>query len=240
MCFVCSGRSRNAFKILFQKISDTRDGFVFYDTGLSLLKGLSSCNSSDTLIMLDYDLYKGFSDFIFDFLRVKQLKIPMILIGNPLRDARNSPERWICENELQYDVQTLHTLQPLLKKISCQFETEEIQSLFKNICPVSENSPPTLLKTESEKINPVEMLRRSVDLPPSIFHIFSYFYKNRRREVSLIEIENLLALKSDSSVVRKNSAYSYISRLRKYMENSATCTFRLIRTQKGFYQLVPK
>ena len=240
MRFVCSGRNRNSFKLLYDKVSDEGDGFFFYEKGLELLNSLSSIDGADALIFLDEEIYKGFLGFVYDFLRVKDWKIPILMIGETIFSETHRAEKWVAENEFQYDIQTLHLLVPVLRKISSALDCHEFRKNFvtKNTMLFERVNPVETQKIRKNNLNPVESLRRALNLPPTVFNLFHFLFVNRCREVGVEEIEKLLQLKVQSEKTRKNSAYSYISRLKKCIEKVQNFNFRVIRTRKGFYKLV--
>lgn len=229
MCFVCSGRKRNTFELLYQEVSSSDDVFIFYESGLSLLKDLICKNISADLLLLEYSLYQGFSDFFYDVLLAKNMKIPIILIGNPFLKRKSLAQRWISENELYYDVQTFHTLRHILQRITEALGLEMIHRLFFE--EAAESSAP-------KKANLVEIIRKKTALTPVVSNLLNFFYKNRRREISIREIENLLHIAAKSEKIRKNVVYAYISKLRKCVETVSFCSIEIVRTRKGFYQLI--
>ena len=239
--FISSGRTKSSFELLYQKIAQDGDSLSFYENGMTLLREMSLSLETDSapdampksLLLLDYALYKGFSDFIFDFLRLKNILIPIVLI-NPFAHASDMlPLQWISENEFQYDYPNLHALYPILKKINDALKDTEIVRAF-------ENTPFAL---ESEKTapavkNPIERMQNHAHLSPSVYNLLNFFYKNRRREISITEIETHLRIASDCPKARKNAAYSYIARLRKCIGSAPSCSLKVLRTRSGHYKLL--
>lgn len=238
MRIVCSGRSRRWFKNLYQKICGDKDSFLFFGSALALLHKLISETVRADVLLLDYDLYHGFAGLFFEMLRSGDLEIPILLVGHGRTSDR--VQGWLCENELHYDTQTMHRVIPLLQKINEALESGGMDDLFLSAdgdemraCSFER----ARLQASPQKMNPIEQLRRKTDLPPSSYNLLKFMYKNRRREISIEEIETHIQIEGGSDAARKNTAYSYISRLRKCIEKSPRCEMEIIRTRKGFYRL---
>jgi len=94
------------------------------------------------------------------------------------------------------------------------------------------------LRLASREENPIEEMHKKSILPPSIYNLLSFLYKNRLREISLDEIEKHLHVESDSDKIRKNTVYAYIARARNCIEREPLCQLQLLRTRKGYYRLI--
>lgn len=242
MCFVCSGKDRRLFDALYLRVAGQGDGFVFCEDGLSLLRTMLFDSVPADVILLDYDLYKGFADFIFNLLDSKRLKIPLILIGGTDERGNALVSHWISENEFQYDVQDFHSMIPVFLKIAEALESDEVRLLLAQngsaeTCAggVNETAPQT---AKSAKRNMLADFRMENPCAPSVYKLLSFLYKNRRREISIEEIARHLNLSCGTEVARRNSVYSYISRLRKCLADTPMCAFELLRTRTGYYRLL--
>ena len=248
MCYVCSGQNKKIFELLYKRFATETDTFVYFDSGMDLLSSLTSGAVHADILLLDFTVYKSFCDFIYDFLKSRNLKIPIILLGKFLTSEKNLPARWISENEFRYETQTLHTLAPVLKKINNALSDEAIERYFSRYRYSDEANSLWFEKIaaagEKQKItkskNLIEFVRRKTNLPPSVFNLFKFLYKNRRREVSIEEIEKVMNITSKCEKIKKNAAYAYISRLRKSIEKLPEDIIELVRTRKGYYKLIVK
>ena len=225
MRFVCLGRNQKFFEFLCQMICGEEDKFVFFADGLSLLRDIFLGFLAADLILLDWDFYKEFSDFIFGLFESKNLKIPMIFIGGELVGSGRICH-WFSINEFQYDIQSLHPMIPTFQKIDAALESDEVKNL--------------LSEKKFGESDIVELCRRGMILPPSVLKFFSFLWRNRRREVSLEEIARKLNLASLSEKSKKNAVYSYIARLRKYIKKISACELEIVRTRTGFYRLMER
>lgn len=219
--------------MLYQSFSNENDDFSFFEDGLALVrKAMSRTSEDDDMILLDYDLYKGFSDVIYEVLNSKQLKIPLISIGEPERNETERVSWWISINELKYDVQTFHTLVPVLKKISASLEDIDFHGISEN-----QTAAVPALPLKPVKRNFIEDFRKNNALPPSIYNLLAFLYKNRSHEISIDDIVEHLNIKGNNEKEKKNAAYAYISRLRKFIDGTTSCKVELLRTRTGYYRL---
>lgn len=234
MFFACSGKTRGEFEELCKKICGKGDSVVFYASGLELLQKIVVNPRRTDLILLDYEFYKGFANLIFDVLKSRDIKIPVIMIGKTLANKKLCTEVWIAENEFRYDVQNFHMLRPVLDRISLAFSSIE-EKMPDEISPSLKTED---LRLASREENPIEEMHKKSILPPSIYNLLSFLYKNRLREISLDEIEKHLHVESESDKIRKNTVYAYIARARNCIEREPLCQLQLLRTRKGYYRLI--
>lgn len=233
MRYISSGKNEKAFGLLFQKICGRGDTFEFHPDGLSLLKSLPETDDAGVLIILEYDVFKGFSDFIFDFLSMRGLRIPLILVGNPPLRTGEQSMRWISENEFQYDVQNFHLLHPLLRRVSDALRSDEVHAVFSEKDSLRE----TAWRLRGPAKNPIAAVQEKINLPAAAYNLLCFLYKNRLRDVSVSEIERHLFTAAGSDMARRNVVYAYISRIRKSFEKLPVRMIEIVRTKKGFYRL---
>ena len=237
MRFVFSGQNKSLFNLLKTYVCEEGDTFSYFDDGLNLLKSILLDDVCVDFILLEQTVYKGFEEFLFNLLSSRSLKIPLVLVGECELGADERIAAWISENEIQYDLQTFHTLIPVFQKIYAALEKPEIKRLLEN--PAKNDLPVEgKLLIKKAKINPVDNFRNENSLSPAIYQLLKYLYKNRCREVSLLEIEKHMNIKGRSEKSRRNAVYAYISRLRKCFEGVPLCTMEVQRTRMGFYKLI--
>ena len=177
MHFISSGRTKISFELLYQKIAKDGDSLSFYENCMVLLRDLPSSfvadsgSDSQALLLLDHALYKGFSDFIFDFLRLKNIRIPIVLIEPSPFSRDKLPLRWISENEFQYDFPNLHGLYPILQKINDALKDKEIQHAFEDNVFVKK-----IEKNRSLKKNPIENIKNHANFSPSFYNLLHFFF----------------------------------------------------------------
>ena len=241
MHYLCSGKCKKVFEMLYQSFSNEKDLFNFYEDGLALMQSAVSRTSEESMILLDYELYKGFSDVIYDVLKARQLKTPVLLIGEPGRNERERVNRWISINELKYDVQNFHLLVPLLKKISSAVENLKIPSESHSAVPAAAAVPAvssaTAIPLKTVQRNFMAAFRKNASIPPSIYNLLDFLYKNRNRDVSIDEIADHMKIHGSTEKERKNTAYAYISRLRKAIASPDGCQVDVMRIRTGYYRL---
>ena len=228
MKFVCAGKNKVLFERLYSEIFEIGDSFYYYEDGLELLNDLSSQRISPDLVLLEQKLYKSFLPLFYEVLKSKEVKIPLILLGVHTPNGENQVPLWISENEFQYDIQTMHTMIPILKKID-----EKSAILWKKADSLEKSS-----FKESISEDFIENFSRKNSLTPAISSLLSFFCENKFRDVSLEEIEEKVTLLSNTDLSRKNVAYANISRLRKNLNKIPKCPLDLIRTKKGCYRLI--
>ena len=115
MRIVCSGNNKKVFETLFHLIGKSDDVFGFFKDGLLLLKSIVYDSKLPDLIILEYETYRNFTDFIYNVLKAKKLIIPVILIGIPELKSEALACHWLAENEYLYDVHNLHPMIPLFR-----------------------------------------------------------------------------------------------------------------------------
>ncbi|MBR1722804.1 MAG: helix-turn-helix domain-containing protein [Treponema sp.] len=226
MFFLCSGRNEGPFKILFDKVSVKSDSYLFCQNGLSLLDELLMSRTRADLIILEWDLYRTFSDVIFNVLKSKNMKIPLILIGKKESDCGKLLADWISLNELKYDIQILESCYQVLKRISLAVELLDMGRNVQVQVPLKKKNR-----------NTIEIFAIKNSLSPSAVKLFTYLYKNRLREVSVAEIASFMKIQGSDAIAVRNATYSYISRLRKCIEKTYSCSVKIMRTRSGHYKL---
>lgn len=186
---------------------------------------------------MEYEVYKGFVDTIYDILKSQNLKIPLILIDEPKRESSERVNYWISINEFKYDIQTLHLLAPLFTKISEALEVLEIKELMVD-CFQAENSKlRSLMPAKSCNLNFLSIFRHKNCLSPTIYNLFFFLYQNRCREVSVDEIASYMGINTQNDKSRRNTVYAYLARLRKFIETDSLIHVELLRTRIGYYKL---
>ena len=239
MHFLSSGKCKKVFEMLYRRVYNGGDKFSFFEDGLSLIREVLNEKNEAAIIFMDYDLYKGFTDVIYDILKSKNLKIPIILIGDPKRKTTERMNFWVAVNEFQYDIQTLHLMTTLFKKITEALECSEIKKLIFETDNTGENSvlelsPPV----KTVKKNVLEPFRKDANLPPSIYNLLAFLFKRRCREVSVDEIASYMNINGTDEKSRKNAVYAYIAKLRKCIDCTPRCKLEVLRTRRGYYKLV--
>ncbi len=238
MNFVFLGQNRSLFNLLKTYVCGENDSFSHFDDGLSLLKILILNDSGVDLILLEHDRYKGFADFFFILLSSRNLIIPLVYIGASNSGEHGRIAEWISENEIQYDIQTLHSFLPAFNKISSALEKPDIKSLLEKPPSSDKFNTEEKLLVRKSKLCPVDVLRNQTDLTGPAYYLLKFLYKNRCREVSINEIEDFLNLNGGNEKTRKNVIYAYISRLRKCIDSVPLCKMEILRTRRGFYKLL--
>lgn len=236
MHFLCTGKCKKVFELLYQKVFSGDDSFCFCDDGLCLIQAVLNADTDDAMIFMDYDLYKGFSGLFYDILKSRTLKIPLILVGDPVRNAVERMNYWVSINEFRYDVQNLHLMIPLFKKITATMDSPDLKSLVfaeAEKLPVLELAP----FTKSCRQNVLEAFRKDNKLPSSIYNLLAFLFKHRSREVSVEEIVLYMNISGDSEKSKRNAVYAYISKLRRIIDCAPHCTIELLRTRRGYYKL---
>ena len=201
-------------------ICNDGDDFLFYESGLELIKDLSSGYVSPDLILLEYKVFRNFEDVMYRLLKSMDLKIPVVMTG-PSCQSRLALARCVSENEFALDFQ-----------IPCQTirKIEKICTFIREKCIFDDLSEIVL----NENTVPL----KDFELPPVENNLLAFFYENRSRELSVEELEKQLDVKAESKIVRKNVVYSYISRLRNDFNKNLLSQMKIVRTKKGFYQLI--
>lgn len=236
MHFLCTGKCKKVFEILYRRVFTTEDKFSFCKDGLSLVQEVLHEKNEDSIIFMDYDLYRNFTELIYDILNSKNLKIPLILVGDPKRNAVERMNYWVSINEFRYNIQTLHLMSPLFQKITEELDSPDLRNLiFGN--DVSETALELEAPVKNSRKNVLESFRKSNNLPPSIYNLLVFLFKNRSREVSVDEIARYMNISGENEKSRKNAVYAYISRLRKFIDCTPKCAIELRRTRTGYYRL---
>lgn len=236
MCFICSGRNRKVFEMLYEMISKVGDEFVFYEDLLLLLDMVVFGGIKSDLLLLDYELHWKSIDFIYNLFESNKLAIPVIMIGGPELPVDAQVGKWISENEFRYDTQNLHYLIPLFRKIFSAEKSDELKKLMPDSKKTSAASNELRLR-ERPLRNLMESFRKNADMPPSIYNLLIFLYKRHGKEVSIDEILSYLNQNHSSGMFCRKSAYSYIARLRKCIKSSPFCDIELMRTRTGYYKL---
>ncbi len=237
MKFVFAGKSRGLFELLKFGICDESDSILFFEDGLTLLRNLIFKEVTADLLILENSLYKGFADCFYSVLDSRNMKIPLILLGDSGVAKGNRLSKWISENEFQYDIQNLHEYVPVFNKINLLLESQEFKKLLEN-SGEKKFIPEEKSLVRNNKANPVDNLRRRANLSPAVCNLLQYLYKNRCREVSIDELERQISINAESEKNGKNVIYAYISRLRKSIDSVPLCTMEILRTRTGHYKLL--
>ncbi len=159
------------------------------------------------VFVFDYLMYEWYVVEFFPILS-KIKRVPVVFYNDPFALPGERLSHWFCKNPQIADENAKIFL--FLERLS-----SALDSFFE--------------KNKVEETNP---LWQKVDLPPHLRGLFSLFYKNRGRSVSISEISKEISIFKTS----KRSIYAYISRLQKSFP--ADCPFNLVRTSKGKYQLI--
>ena len=229
----------SAKRLFFQAFAEKSDSFTFCETGLILLNTVLENKTGFDLIIQEYELYKNFSSLIYDIFRSKRIKIPIIAVGDKKLSPDDFETFWISRNEYELDIQSLHSLLPLFKKISTCLGQAEIKNIFYD---TSFSAPffseLSVLKQNRQSF--MDYINKNTCFPPSAVNLLTFLYENRYREVSIEEIIIYLNIRAANDRSSHNSAYCYLSRLRKMIDRAPQCPVIIRRTKKGFYRLIVK
>lgn len=233
---MCSGRNQKVFEMLYEMISEAGDEFVFYEDLLRLLDMVVFGGAKSDMLLLDYELHRKSVDFVYNLLESTKLKIPVIMIGGPEVSSDVQIAKWVSENEFRYDIQNLHYLLPLFKKIYSAEKSDALKKLISDSSKTSADFSELKLREKPAR-NLMETFRKNTDMPPSIYNLLIFLYKRHGKEVSIDEILGHLEQSHESGKFCRESAYSYIARLRKCIKTSPFCDIELMRTRTGYYKL---
>jgi hypothetical protein len=193
--------------------------------------------SSYDLIICDYCQFPHDVFNIYEFLNEKNNIMPVIFYNDPFPDKNNRVAYWISQNEEQFHNCHFDNLRSTFELLAGIIEDPAVHpyiSLIQPPRPVSSEASPALLN--AVKFDLSEFRRRN-QLSPALFCLFEYLYKKRDRDVSVHVLGKILG---KHSAVRKNSkaaVYTYISRLKKILENDHSSRIGIVRTGTGLYQL---
>ncbi|MCR4823042.1 MAG: hypothetical protein K5873_09255 [Treponema sp.] len=234
MRYISCGLNKKLFESIFHCISTEFDEFSFFAEGLELLKNLKDLDGQECIIFLEEKVYATFSDCFYMVLSSQERKIPVLLIGKDDLGEIKRVSHWLSENEFKYNVTNLHPFIPLFKKISKALERDEIKDLINQTIEV----PLPSLEVKGKKKNfSLSNFINVGDLPPSVYNLLDFFYKNRSREVSLSEISSQLNIQESDEKRKNNEVYVYLSRVKESLNSRPNCSIKLLRTRKGHYKL---
>lgn len=186
------------------------------------------------LLIVDYRAIPHQSFGIYRYLREKKFIRPLIFYNDPFPDSQERAEHWLHTNENLYQTKQFSHLLPFFNRLNEIIESPGIHPYVSLLQP-----PVNMYKADSpdKQIDLVSFRKRN-HLSPVIFKIFSYFYSHLHREISVTELAKALWPVRKKQKRSISSIYSYISRLRKIIDDDALVKIDIVRTDTASYEMI--
>ncbi|MBQ6780773.1 MAG: hypothetical protein IJP62_06030 [Treponema sp.] len=188
------------------------------------------------LLVCDFCQVQHMLCSIADLLRRASQIIPVIFYNDPYPTKENRVVYWLSQNESLYTDREFHHLIPVFKTINAIIENPAVRPYISLLQPPLPVSGVTMNSEEIE--DPLLHFRIRNKIPPSLFSVFELFYRNICKELSIKEISKRISKGYFHSSLKRASVYSYVSRLKKYMQNDPLAQYDIIRSSFGRYKMV--
>lgn len=215
-------------------------------------------NRKIDLIICDYKLHSATFNLYPHLKEIfkKSNKItPAIFYNDPNFDDNNRVQKWIEQNIIAFeDKQDFDYLIPNLQKLNdilCLPDIATNVSLLKHSLPndVSTEKKQSNDKTSvADKTIDINLYRRQTGMPPTMFKLFKFMYEHLNQEISVKQLAQEISKDNKNSFpflfqkkekeIKEATIYSYISRLKKYIEKSDYINIEIVRIRTGFYKMI--
>ena len=189
------------------------------------------------LLVCDFCEFRHLMFDFFESLQKMKKHIPVIFYNDPYPCAENRVSYWISQNERLYADEEFHGYIPVFQILCDLIEDPSIRphiSLLRPPLPLCKSASPC---DESSSFD-LNTFRIRSKMPPMIFTLFEYFYGNLSKEISIKDLSRKISGQHLKASLQKSSVYSYVSRLKKYIQSDSMSNFTIIRTSFGRYTMV--
>ncbi len=187
------------------------------------------------LLVCDFCEFRHLMFDFFESLQKMQKHVPVIFYNDPYPCAENRVSYWISQNERLYENEEFHDFIPVFRILSDLIEEPAIRP------HISLLRPPLPLEKAGDCDGAgfdLNTFRIRSKMPPMIFTLFEYFYGNLSKEISIKDMSRKIRNRHLKDSIQTSSVYSYVSRLKKYIQSDTLSNFTIIRTSFGRYKMV--
>ncbi|WP_149553780.1 helix-turn-helix domain-containing protein [Treponema pectinovorum] len=236
LCFLT--KEKNVCRLIMDRLESKDCHCYMQDDWIYLYKSLQSYKCSIDMIICDFQVMGCAYFNLFEVIAEMGKKIPVIYYNDPLPSDEERIEHWISQNELCYSSKFESVYLDILNSLNKIVSDPSIKRHIALMQPAVPVGFKTLKQgTHCREID-LNQFRIRNSLSPSLFRLFVFMYKNRSKELSIKRIERAVFGGKFDFFDRKSSVYSYISRLRKSIENDSFVKIDIIRCDKGSYQMI--
>ena len=204
------------------------------DDAMGFYNDIMNNTVASDLVVCDYRLFQLSMYNFCEFVSQRPTVTPFIFYNDPHPDKDSRIMYWIAQLEQVYNCANLDTFDAIFAKINDAIEDPSIKpyiSLLQPPLPVPGSEADA--GTAGRQID-LRLFRKRNSLQPGLFKLFKIFYENQMQELSLKELSRQMWGKTSKS----NTVYSYISRLRKCIEQDHLVKIDITRTAPGLYEMV--
>ena len=235
-CFITS--QPEVCRLIMSRISDETHRCYIQNDWIEFEKDIKRQDKKLDLILCDFQLIGVCGMNLFEVIRQTGNTIPLIFYNDPIPKDETRVEHWMGQNSAYYYEPFPQYMKAELEKINDIITDPSIRKYIALLQPpVPVGFEQYKKPTEKREID-LAAFRRRNQVSPVIFKLFKYMYENRKNEFTMQELSRVIFNKHDFFLKRKSSVYSYISRLRKYLENDILIEAEIVRTAPGAYELV--
>lgn len=232
MKIILSTTHKEFFEFFSDNFCTDSDELFFYDEPMQFLCNIFCNLISGDVYLLDYNVYKPYEKYIYQFLFNMNRKIPIVFYNDFTIEEDSKIVNWLSVNEFNYDCFDFERFLPFFERVfNVSASIKSINDKILSEVHVSAAERPKLLKNSEKSVEKKE------HFPPVMDKLFTFFKDNSDRDVSIGEIAGQLKIHYENQVKIRNEVYSYISRLKKDIENQHL-GFEIVRTGIGFYKLM--
>lgn len=236
VCFVTEQKS--VCRVIINRLNDFGYHGYIQDDWLGLDNDLHSTTKKVDLLVCDFSYAGNASINFFEIVKQTGNNVPVIFYNDPLPDDDERVAWWIMQNENAYNTILPENTIELLNRLNSLICDSKIRPHISLLQPPVPLAYKDLRQNTPYRELDLYQFRRRTGIPPSMFSLFQYMYKNRTRDFTLMELSKALFKKRGRARESINSVYSYISRLKKYIEKDTESRIDIIRTSMGRYEMI--
>lgn len=235
LCFIT--KEENTCRLIMERLESAECRCFLQTDWVGLYRSLQDYECRIDMIICDFALVGSSYFNLAQSIREMGKKIPVIYYNEPVSDEQRV-NHWINQYELSYS-STLNQKQldvlSVLNKVICDPSIRRHISLLQPALPVGYEK-----QTTGNNLREIDLLqfRLRKNLTPVMFQLFEFFYKNRKRDISIREIGKVLFKKRRFFLCSRATVYAYISRLRCLIENDLIVKIKIIRSSPGRYRMI--
>lgn len=190
-------------------------------------------NVTCDLFVCDFRLFQLSMYNFYEFMGSRPTVIPIVFYNDPHPDKDSRIMYWIAQNEQIYDRSNLDSLDSIFAKINDVIEDPAIKPYISLLQPPLPVAGMEDAGGSAGRQIDLRLFRKRNKLQPGLFKLFKIFYENQQQDLSLKELSRRMWGKAN----RSSTVYSYISRLRKCIEQDHLVRIDITRTAPGLYEM---
>ena len=233
VCFLT--REPEVCRLMVKRLECKEWTFSIYLKSFELYESLRKNEIICDLVVCDYKMLELSIFDVYERIRELDRPVPLIFYNDPYPMKHERVAFWLSQNTYIFQGGEYHYLSDFFCALNDVIEDPAVHpyiSLLQPPLPISVSC-----EFEGNDLREIDLkqFRLRNHLPPMLYRLFVALYEKRSQEVSVEELAKAVSVRRSH---KASSMYSYISRLKRYIQQDSLVKIEIFRTDPGFYEMV--